>query len=118
VHLSHLPQKNLAVELLRKLLSNEIKTRSQRNVVKARLFSTLLESSIHKYQNRAIQATQVIEELIGLAKQMREESAKGEELGLSEDEVAFYDALEVNDSAVKILGDATKSSLRVAVLDS
>lgn len=103
----HLPQKNLAVELLRKLLNDEIKTRSRRNVVKSRLFSTLLESSIHKYQNRAIQAAQVIEELIGLAKQMRDESAKGEELGLSEDEVAFYDALEVNDSAVKVLGDAT-----------
>jgi type I site-specific restriction-modification system R (restriction) subunit len=72
---SHIPQKNLAVELLRKLLNDEIKTRSRRNVVKSSLFSTLLESSIRKYQNRAIQAAQVIEELIGLARQMREESA-------------------------------------------
>jgi type I restriction enzyme R subunit len=108
---SHLPQKNLAVELLRKLLNDEIKTRSRRNVVKSRQFSALLESSIRKYQNRAIQAAQVIEELIGLAQQMREESAKGEELGLSEDEVAFYDALEVNDSAVKVLGDATLKTI-------
>jgi type I restriction enzyme R subunit len=77
----YLPQKNLAVEMLRKLLTNEIKTRSSRNVVKSRLFSELLEGSTRKYQNRAIQAAQVIEELVGLAKQMREETAKGEELG-------------------------------------
>jgi type I restriction enzyme R subunit len=115
---SHLPQKNLAVELLRKLLNDEIKTRSRRNVVKSRLFSTLLESSIRKYQNRAIQAAQVIEELIGLAKQMREESAKGGELGLSEDEVAFYDALEVNDSAVKVLGDATLKTIARELVDT
>jgi type I restriction enzyme R subunit len=114
---SQLPQKNLAVELLRKLLNDEIKTRSRRNVVKSRLFSTLLESSIRKYQNRAIQAAQVIEELIGLAKQIREESAKGEELGLSEDEVAFYDALEVNDSAVKVLGDATLKTIARELVD-
>jgi len=101
---TNIPQKNLAVELLQKHLKDEIKTRSRRNIVKSRLFSALLETSIRKYQNRAIQAAQVIEELIGLAKQMREEAAKGEELGLSEDEVAFYDALEVNDSAVKVLG--------------
>ncbi|HEX3323034.1 MAG TPA: type I restriction endonuclease subunit R [Terriglobales bacterium] len=108
---SNIPQKNLAVELLRKLLTDEIKTRSRRNVVKSRLFSTLLETSIRKYQNRAIQAAQVIEELIGLAKQMREESSKGEELGLSEDELAFYDALEVNDSAVKVLGEPTLKTI-------
>jgi type I restriction enzyme R subunit len=104
---SHLPQKNLAVELLRKLLNEEIKTRSRRNVVQSRLFSELLAASIRKYQNRAIQAAQVIEELIGLAKQMREAAARGEKLKLTEDEVAFYDALEVNDSAVRVLGDET-----------
>ena len=115
---SHLPQKNLAVEMLRKLLTSEIKTRSRRNVVKSRLFSELLESSIRKYQNRAIQAAQVIEELIGLAKQMREETAKGEALGLSEDEVAFYDALEVNDSAVKVLGDDTLKTIARELVDT
>jgi type I restriction enzyme R subunit len=108
---SHLPQKNLAVELLRKLLNDEIKTRSRRNVVKSRLFSELLDGTIRKYQNRAVQTAQVIEELIALAKQIRDESAKGAELGLSEDEVAFYDALEVNDSAVKVLGDATLKTI-------
>lgn len=113
-----LPQKNLAVELLRKLLNDEIKTRSRRNVVKSRLFSELLEGTIRKYQNRAIQTAQVIEELIGLAKQMREEAAKGAELGLSEDEVAFYDALEVNDSAVKVLGDATLKTIARELVDT
>lgn len=115
---SHIPQKNLAVELLQKLLKDEIKTRSRRNVVKSRLFSTLLETSIRKYQNRAIQAAQVIEELIGLAKQMREEAAKGEQLGLSEDEVAFYDALEVNDSAVKVLGEPTLKTIARELVDT
>jgi len=115
---SHLPQKNLAVELLRKLLNDEIKTRSRRNVVKSRLFSALLENAIRKYQNRAIQAAQVIEELIGLAKQVREESARGEELGLSEDEVAFYDALEVNDSAVKVLGEPTLKTIARELVDT
>jgi len=115
---SHIPQKNLAVELLRKLLNDEIKTRSRRNVVKSKLFSQLLESSIRKYQNRAIQAAQVIEELIGLAKQMREEAAKGEELGLSDDEVAFYDALEVNDTAVKVLGEPTLKTIARELVDT
>jgi type I restriction enzyme R subunit len=108
---SRLPQKNLAVELLRKLLNNEIRTRGRRNVVRARLFSEMLEGAIRKYQNRAIQTAQVIEELIGLAKQIREEAAKGAELGLTEDEVAFYDALGVNDSAVQVLGDETLKTI-------
>jgi len=81
--------------------------RSRRNVVQARLFSELLSNSIRKYQNRAIETAQVIEELIALAKQMREAAARGEQLRLSEDEIAFYDALEVNDSAVKVLGEET-----------
>ncbi len=100
-----MPQRNLAVELLRKLLSGEIRTRSTRNVVQARSFAELLDKSIRKYQNRAIETAQVIEELIALAQEMREANARGEKLDLSEDELAFYDALEVNDSAVKILGD-------------
>jgi type I restriction enzyme R subunit len=115
---SQLPQKNLAVEMLRKLLNDEIKTRMRRNVVKSRQFSELLAASIHKYQNRAIQAAQVIEELIGLAKHVREETARGEHLGLSEDEVAFYDALEVNDSAVKVLGEATLKTIARELVDT
>lgn len=106
-----LPQKNLAVELLRKLLNGEIRTRSRHNVVKSRLFSRLLEGSLRKYQNRAIQAAQVIEELIGLARQMREDAARGAELNLTDNEIAFYDALEANDSAVKVLGDETLKTI-------
>ena len=102
-----MPQRNLAVELLKKLLSGEIRTKRRKNVVQARSFAEMLEEAIRRYQNRAIEAAQVIEELIALARTMREADARGEALGLSEDEIAFYDALETNDSAVKILGDAT-----------
>ena len=106
-----MPQRNLAVELLQKLLKGEIKTRRQRNVVQARSFAELLELAIRKYQNRAVETAQVIEELIQLAKDMRAAGARGEELELSEDEVAFYDALETNDSAVKVLGDETLKTI-------
>ncbi|MFP7756212.1 type I restriction endonuclease subunit R [Thermodesulfobacteriota bacterium B35] len=102
-----LPQRNLAVDMLRKLLEGEIKTRGRKNIVQARSFSEMLENSIRRYQNRAIETAQVIEELIALAKDLREADRRGEELGLTEDEIAFYDALEVNDSAVKVLGDET-----------
>ncbi|HNY86835.1 MAG TPA: type I restriction endonuclease subunit R [Candidatus Hydrogenedentes bacterium] len=102
-----MPQRNLAVELLRKLLTGEIRTRKRKNVVQARSFLEMLESALRKYQNRAVEAAQVIEELIALAKHMREAAARGEALGLTEDEVAFYDALETSDSAVKVLGDDT-----------
>lgn len=97
--------KNLAVELLKKLLDGEIKIRARKNVVMARSFTELLENAIAKYHNRAIETIQVIDELISIAKSMREASNRGEKLGLSEDEVAFYDALGVNDSAVAVLGD-------------
>ncbi len=102
-----MPQRNLAVELLNKLLSGEIRTRRQKNVVQARSFEEMLEQSLSRYQNRAIEAAQVIEELIELARQIREANARGEALGLNEEEVAFYDALEANDSAVQVLGDDT-----------
>lgn len=102
-----MPQRNLAVELLQKLLKGEIKTRGRKNVVQARSFAEMLEQTLRRYQNRAIEAAQVIEELIALARDMREAAARGEELGLTEDEMAFYDALETNDSAVQVLGDET-----------
>ena len=100
-------RRNLAVELLERLLKGELATRSRKNVVQARSFAEMLELSIRRYQNRAVEAAQVIEELIGLAREMREANARGEMLGLSDDELAFYDALGVNDSAVKVLGDET-----------
>ena len=102
-----MPQRNLAVELLQKLLKGELANRRRKNVVQARSFAEMLEQTIRRYQNRAIEAAQVIEELIALARDMREAQARGEALKLSEDEVAFYDALETNDSAVKVLGDET-----------
>jgi type I restriction enzyme R subunit len=89
-----LPHRNLAVELLRKLLNDEIRTSSRKNVVQARSFAEMLEKAIRKYQNRAIEAAQVIEELIELAKEMRKAQRRGDDLGMTDDEVAFYDALE------------------------
>jgi type I restriction enzyme, R subunit len=106
-----LPQKNLALEVLRKLLNDEIKTRSRKNLVQSRTFSEMLENTIKRYQNRSIEAAQVIAELIELAKEIRQAQNRGEDLGLTEDEVAFYDALEVNDSAVLELGDATLKAI-------
>jgi len=102
-----MPQRNLAVELLQKLLKGEIRTRSRKNVVLARSFAEMLEETLRRYQNRAIEAAQVIEELIKLAKDLRELEERGTALDLTEDELAFYDALETNDSAVKVLGDET-----------
>ena len=113
-----MPQRHLAVELLRKLLSGEIKTRSRKNVVQARSFAEMLEQSIRRYQNRAIEAAQVIEEMIGLAKDMRRAHERGEALKLSEEELAFYDALETNDSAVKILGDDTLRTIAREVAEA
>lgn len=106
-----MPQRNLAVELLQKLLKGEIKARGKRNVVQARSFADLLEQAVNKYQNRAIETAQVIETLIQLAKDIRAAAARGEKLGLRDDELAFYDALEVNDSAVKVLGEPTLQTI-------
>jgi type I restriction enzyme, R subunit len=106
-----MPHRNLAVELLQKLLKGEIKARGKRNVVQARSFADLLEQAVRRYQNRAIETAQVLEMLIDLARQMRAANARGEQLGLGDDELAFYDALEVNDSAVKILGDDTLKAI-------
>ena len=100
-------RRNLAVELLERLLKGELATRRRKNVVQARSFADMLEQTIRRYQNRAVEAAQVIEELIGLAREMREANARGERLGLSDHELAFYDALGVNDSAVQVLGDET-----------
>jgi type I restriction enzyme R subunit len=102
-----LPQRNLALELLKKLLNDEIRARGQRNVVQGRSFAAMLERTIRAYQNRSIEVAEVIAELIELAKEMRAAQQRGEQLGLSDDELAFYDALGVNDSAVQAMGDET-----------
>lgn len=113
-----MPHRNLAVELLQKLLKVEISTRSRRNVVQARSFAEMLEETIRRYQNRAIETTQVIEELIGLAREVNAASQRGEELGLTEDELAFYDALGVNDSAVQVLGDETLRKIAAELVET
>ena len=113
-----MPQRNLALEVLRKLLSDEIKSRSRKNLVQSRSFAEMLEKSIKKYQNRSIDAAAVIAELVELAKEMRAAQDRGEKLGLNDDEVAFYDALEVNDSAVKVLGDDILRTIARELVDS
>jgi type I restriction enzyme R subunit len=103
----NLPEKNLAVELLQRLLQGEIKSRFATNVVQDRKFSDMLADVIHRYQNRSIETAQVMEELIAMAKKFREAVNRGEQLGLHDDEVKFYDALANNESAVRLLQDET-----------
>ncbi|MCB1698836.1 MAG: DUF3387 domain-containing protein, partial [Halioglobus sp.] len=101
----NLPERNLAVELLERLLEGEIKSKFSSNVVQEKKFSELLSNVIKRYQNRAIETAQVIEELIEMAKKFRAAASRGEELGLTEDEIRFYDALADNQSAVRELSD-------------
>jgi type I restriction enzyme R subunit len=100
-----LPQRNFAVELLQKLLNDEIKSRSRTNVVLEKKFSERLQAALNRYRSRAIESAQIIEELIGMAKEFREAAKRGEKLGLNDSELAFYDALAENESAVRELGD-------------
>ncbi len=100
-----LPHKNLAFEMLKRLLNNEIVTMMRQNLVKSRSFAQMLEETIKKYQNRTIEAAQVIAELVELAKKIKAEKDRGKEIGLTPEEVAFYDALCVNESAIRELGD-------------
>ena len=97
--------RNLALELLKKILNDEIRTRSRKNLVQSRSLSEMLESAIKRYHNNLLSAAEIIEELIELAKEIKKADRRGDNLGLTEDELAFYDALEVNDSAVQVLGD-------------
>ena len=102
-----LPQKNLAYEVLKKLLYDEIKTRSRRNLIQGKSFAEMLEQAINKYKSRGIDTLQVIEELLALAKKISDADKRGEGLGLSDEEIAFYDALADNESALEILGNET-----------
>ena len=109
----HMKERNLAVELLERLLNDEITTRFKSNVVKAARYSELLQESLKRYRNRAVETAQVIEELIAMAKKFHEEAMRGAELGLSPEERAFYDALAANESAVRELGDETLKKIAV-----
>ena len=109
-------RKNLAVEVLRKLLLGKIRGQGKKNMMQEKKFSEMLNNAINKYHSKVLTAAEIIEELIKLAREMRKEGDRGKNLNLTEDEIAFYDALEANDSAVKVLGDDTlKEIARVLV---
>ena len=113
----HLPHKNLAVELLEKLLKGEIKTRRKKNVVQSRSFAEMLANAVNAYHNRAITTQEVIDHLIELAKELRDAAQRGDKLGLNADETAFYDALAANESAVDVLGDAQLALIARELVD-
>ena len=115
-----MPQKNLAFEALKKLLNDEIKVITKKNLIQGKSFMDMLDKTIKKYTNRSIEAAQVIEELIELARKVREkrEGKREKELDLTEDEVSFYDALYVNDSAVKVLGDETLRKIALELTET
>src|SRR6266566_1748765 len=102
-----MPQKNLAFEALKKLLNDEIRFISRKNLIQGKSFTEMLDRTIKRYTNKSVEAAQVIEELIELARKVREEKNRGKRQNMTEDELAFYDALGVNDSAVQVLGNET-----------
>ncbi len=108
---------NVALELLKKILNDEIKTRAKFNLVKSRKLLEMLEGAIKRYQNNLLTTAEIIQELINIAKEIKEADKEGERLGLTKDEVAFYNALEVNDSAVKVLGDAQLKEIAREITD-
>ena len=116
--LKDMPRKNLALELLRRLLNDEIKKRSSQNIIQSKKFSEMLSDAIKRYQNNAITAAEVIEEMIRMAKEIKEADKRGIKLNLDFRELAFYDALEVSDSAVKVLGDDILKTIARELVDS
>lgn len=111
-------RRNLALELLKKLLNDEIRTRTRKNLMQSRKLSEMLEGAIRKYQNNLLTSAQVIEELIKIAKDIRESDRRGEELHLNEDELAFYDALANSENAKEVLGDKQLAAIAMEVLKS
>ena len=109
----HMKERNLAVELLERLLKDDIRSRFKTNVVQQAKFSELLQQSLQRYRNRAIETAQVIEELIEMAKKFHAAAQRGEQLGLNGDEMAFYDALATHEAAVRELGDETLKAIAV-----
>jgi type I site-specific restriction-modification system R (restriction) subunit/very-short-patch-repair endonuclease len=109
--------KNLAIELLKKILNNELKIRARTNLVKSKKLLEMLENAIKRYQNNLLTTAEIIQELINIAKQIKEADQEGEKLGLTTDEVAFYNALEVNDSAVQVLGNDTLKDIAREIAD-
>jgi len=109
--------KNLAIELLKKILNDELKARAKTNLVRSKKLLEMLETAIKKYQNNLFTTTEIIQELINIAKKIKEADQEGVKLGLTTDEVAFYNALELNDSAVNVLGDETLKDIAREIAD-
>lgn len=107
----HSPHKNLQIELLKKLLADEIKAQSRKNIVQAKRFSELLEKTLLAYQNRTLESAQVIAELIAMAKELRDTPKRNQQLGLSEDELAFYDALAAHGDVRSVMGDEVLAAI-------
>ncbi len=114
----HMERKNLSLELLKKILNDEIRTRTRKNLIQSKKLSEMLEGAIKKYQNNLLTTAQVIEELIKIAKDIRESDKRGQELNLGEDELAFYDALANNESAKNVLGDKQLATIALEVFKS
>ncbi len=112
-----MPYQNLAVELLEKLLKDDIKAKTRNNVVQEKKYADRLQETLRKYNNRAIETAQVIEELIQMAREFQAEMAREAELGLNPDEIAFYDALANNESAVRELGDEILKKIAIEITD-
>ena len=113
-----LPQKNLALELLKRLLEEEVKNRARSNISQSKKFSVMLEAAVKRYQSGLIEAAQVIDELIKMAQDIREAADRGVKMNLREDELAFYDALAENPTAETILGDATLKAIAHDLVES
>ncbi|HSV50183.1 MAG TPA: DUF3387 domain-containing protein, partial [Candidatus Acidoferrales bacterium] len=116
-NIRELPQKNLAFETLKKLLNDQIKFRQKKNLIQARSFEELLDKAIRAYTNKSIETAQIIQQLIELAQKMRDDQKRGTQLNLSEEEVAFYDALADNESAKQVLGDKTLKLMAHELVD-
>jgi type I restriction enzyme, R subunit len=112
------PRKNLQMELLKRLLNDQIRSVRRTNIVQARRFSDLLDAAIHRYQNRTLTTAEIIAELVELAKEMRETKHRGDEVGLRDDELAFYDAICQNDAAVLDLGDDVLKTIARKLVDA
>jgi type I restriction enzyme R subunit len=117
LEVKEMKHKNLAFELLKRLLNNEISSRTKTNLVKSKALLEMLEAAIKKYQNGLLSTAEIIQELITIAREIRESDKEGERLNLTTDEVAFYNALEVNESAIKVLGDDTLRDIAKEIAD-
>jgi type I restriction enzyme R subunit len=109
--------KNVAIELLRKLLSDEIRIRSRHNLAKSKTLFEMLDSAIKRYQNNLLTTAEIIEELIHIAREINASDKRGKNMGFTEDELAFYDALETNDSTVAVLGDEKLRTIAREIAD-